>query len=257
MSDNVVRALRLTGKVGFLSRGLWRKHFAMGNSDEANRWQRRQLALLVERGLLAPHANPQGKSDYFVLTDKSRLLLENENLVHTAPAPIAKIYHDESVAHWMLDLEKMGLVCGWKTEGELTTKQSKEYQLSRDVRNKKYPDAIFKVQALGKERVFAVEYERTRKSSLRYKDILWLYGRSDSVGMVIFVCENKFIREAIEGRLRYLNMANLFDRVALAQSADWHRDPATAPLQVGSSTITLGEICDKVAQRKMTLSIAL
>jgi len=251
VSENVFQALRLAGKIGFLSRGLWYDYFARG--DE--RWRRRQLRYLVDRKLLTPHSNPAGQ-DYFILTQKCRRMLENENLVGVNPSALSQIYHDESVARWLLSLEKDGLVNEWQTESELKCQQTKIYQLSRDLRNQKYPDAVFKVSALGKERSFALEYERTQKSALRYKDILWLYSRSSSVGLVIFICENMFIQNAIEGRLRYLGIAELWDRVALTQAKMWRENPSLAPLQLGNKTIRLAEICERRKPEEVALSLA-
>lgn len=248
ISENVTSALKLAGKIGFLSRGLWYDYFA--NGDE--RWQRRQLRFLVERKLLAPHSNPAGQ-DYFVLTQKCRRLLENQNCIDVSPSPLAQIYHDEAVARWLLNLERGGLVTEWQTESELKRNQTKAFQLSRDVRNQKYPDAVFKVRALGKERSFALEYERTQKSTLRYKDILWLYSRSSALGLVIFICENQFIQNAIEGRIRYLGMPELWDRIALTQAKMWRENPSTAPLQLGRKTIRLAEICERPRNAEIAL----
>lgn len=248
IADNVASALKLASKVGFLSRGIWYEHFARG--DE--RWQRRQLQFLIERKLLTPHSNPTGQN-YFVLTQKCRKLLESENWMSVSPSPLAQIYHDEAVVRWLLKLEKKIHVTDWQTEGELKSRQTKAYQLSHDVRNQKYPDAIFKVIALGKERTFALEYERTLKSTQRYKDILWLYSRSGALGLVIFVCENQTIQNAIEGRMRFLGIPELWDRVALTQAKDWQGDPAAAPLRLGSKTIRLEEICERPMKPKLAL----
>lgn len=98
--------------------------------------------------------------------------------------------------------------------------------------------------------------ERTQKSALRYKDISWLYSRSSSVGLVIFVCENMFIQNAIEGRLRYLGIAELWDRVALTQAKIWRENPSAAPLQLGNKTIRLSEICERRKPDEIALSVA-
>ena len=251
MSDNVFRALQLAGKIGFLSRALWYDYFATGEL----RWRQEQLALLIERGLIARHSNTAVK-DYFVLTAKSQSLLENHNFITVSPAPIVQVVHDESVVRWLLRLEAEGLSDDWETEPEFKRKQTEEYQLSRDIRKQKYPDAVFKVTALGKKRIFAIEYERTRKSNDRYKDILWLYSRSSMFGMVIFVCENELIQSAIEGRIKYLNIASLWDRIAIARADDWHSNPAKAPLRLENKIITLGEICEKGESKKIAATIA-
>ncbi len=240
--DNVIRALQLAGKIGFLSRGLWYDYFGNGSL----RWKQRQFHDMVKNNLIVRHANPV-TDDYFVLTKKSRGLLGSLGDITVSPPPISQIYHDEWIATWLLELERSGVATDWATEMELKCTQAKAYQLSRDLRNQKYPDAIFNVRALGKNRQLALEYERTPKGMQRYKNILWLYSRSDATGLVIFICENKFIRNAIEGRLKYLNIPSLWDRVALAMAADWRDSPLTAPLTIGTKTITLEQICERQA----------
>lgn len=238
MPDNVWRALTVAGKIGFLSRGLWNKCFASGKS----RWNRRQIRLLSERGLLELHSNPASHNNW-VLTPLARRFLENMNQVSVGPPPVAQIHHDECIASWLLNLERQGIVTNWRMESELKQERVKDFQLSRDVRNQKYPDAVFKFQALGRERIFALEYERTRKSPIRYKDILWLYGRAaDSMSAVIFVCKNLTIENTILGRMKYLKLPELWDRVALTQADQWHKDPAGAAIRLNGRVFTLRQI---------------
>jgi hypothetical protein len=55
ISPNVLKALLLTGKVGFLTRDLWDTFFATGSK----RWRMRQIANLVDHGFLRMHTNPE------------------------------------------------------------------------------------------------------------------------------------------------------------------------------------------------------
>jgi len=237
MPENVVRALRIAGKIGFLSRPLWNEFCATGNQ----RWSQRQLELLARRGLVIAHPNPAAR-EYWVASPAGRRLLENGNYVSVRPAPVAQIHHDECIARWLLHLGRDKLATGWRGEMELKSAQAKEFQLSRDARNQKYPDAVFKVRAMGHERTFALEYERTRKSALRYKDILWLYSLQASISVVIFVCENQAIEEVIKGRLKYLRQAALWNRVAISQAKDWQKSPADAPIRLDGNAFTLREL---------------
>ncbi|MDZ4660167.1 MAG: hypothetical protein SGJ18_00975 [Pseudomonadota bacterium] len=237
--DHVADALRLTGKVGFLSHALWRDCFA----EKYNlRWQRRQLRNLVKEKILRDYAKTLNNC-YFVLSIKGRRLLEDENRNVVKPSPLSQLLHDENVARSLINLDKSGLLVGWKTENELKSTQGKVFQLNRDARNKKYPDAVLKINTHGIERTIAIEYERTRKSAGRYKKILWLYSRSMDFGMVVFICENKSIETAIREKLKYMQLPDLLKRVAFVQSAKWQIDPANAPLELGNKVFTLKEIC--------------
>ena len=136
-----------------------------------------------------------------------------------------------------------GLIGDWQSEAEL--KLTKEFQLNENVRDQKYPDAILKINAFGKDRTIALEYERTQKSSVRYKDILWLYSSKSDLGMVLFICEGTAIEKTIVGRMKYLAIAELYNRVALVQAEEWKNDPLNAPIRYGGKVITLNQICQK------------
>ncbi|MGK5089408.1 hypothetical protein WDW86_17800 [Bdellovibrionota bacterium FG-2] len=240
MPKNVIRALMIAGKVGFLSRALWNEFCATGNE----RWNQKQLQLLGSRGLLMAHPNPAAR-EYWVLTPLARRLLENSNCVSIRPAPVAQIHHDECITRWLLWLGREKIVTSWRGEMELKSAQVKEFQLGRDARNQKYPDAVFKIRALGSDRTFALEYERTGKSALRYKDILWLYSRMDSMNLVIFVCENLALEAMILGRLKHLRQPVLWNRVALTQSKDWQKGPTDAPIRLDGNTFTIRELAQQ------------
>ena len=244
LPQNVFEALRVTGKIGFLSRKLWIEFFAKGNE----RWNERQKKFLKDRRLLASHPNPAA-SGYYILTPISRALMTAWNLSSVRPAPVAQIYHDEVVARSILRLEQQGLVRGWLTENELKSKQVKQYQLSQDVRNQKYPDAVLKVWALGQERTFALEYERMRKASLRYKDILWAYSRTESLGMVIFICDSDAIKKTIKGRLQHLRLPDLWSRVAFTDAKDWIKNPSEAIIELGNQRLTLRSLCQRIEKK--------
>lgn len=244
LPQNVYDALRVTGKIGFLSRKLWVEFFARGNE----RWNERQKKFLKDRKLLEAHPNPAAKG-YYILTSVSRALMTAWNLSSVRPAPVAQIYHDEVVAQSILRLEQQGFVRAWQTENELKSKQVKEYQLSRDVRNQKYPDAVMKVWALGQERTFALEYERTRKASLRYKDILWAYSRTDSLGMVIFICDCEAIKKTIKGRLQHLRLPDLWSRIAFTDAKDWIKNPSEAIIELGDQRLTLRSLCQSAEDK--------
>ena len=129
MPENVKRALLLTGAIGFMSRPLWNEFFAVG----AERWGRRQLRFMIDRGLLAGHSNPAAR-DCWVLTPLAKQYLENENTAIVRPAPVAQIHHDECIARWLFRLSKDGIIGKWQGELELKQSQVRAFQLSRDVR---------------------------------------------------------------------------------------------------------------------------
>jgi hypothetical protein len=64
----------------------------------------------------------------------------------------------------------------------------------------------------------------------------------DSMQVVIFVCENLAIEKTILGRLKYLRLPVLWNRVALTQTQDWQKNPADAPIRLDGNAFTLREL---------------
>ncbi len=235
--DNVYQAVEFAGKIGFLSRELWSELFSSGGK----RWQGQQLKKVVQAKLLMPYPN-SALRDYYCLTKASRNLLENLNLCVLNPVNSNQLEHDGLVARSMWRLSKLGLITRWRVEAELKREQVREYQLSRDVRNKKYPDAVFKMKVFGEERTIALEYERTMKSAGRYRDALWLYSKMNSFAMILFVCENLAIENALKRRLQYMKLPDLWGRVAFAKVSDWRENPSEAPIGLGDKIVRLKDL---------------
>lgn len=240
MPKNVYHALRLTAKMGFLSRHLWNTFFNSGKT----RWTQKQIKALTEndKGLLKKHSNPTA-SNYFILTPKAQGLLLKENVHIVRPTPVAQLAHDEFIAESLFRLEKSGLIKSWITENEMKSSQMRRFELSTDPRNMKYPDVVFELSAQNKTYTIALEYERTRKASSRYKDILWLYSNMSNVSMILFVCEDQPIINEIKNKLKLMRLPNLFGKVAFAFSSNWKLNPAETSIELDGKAFTLKELC--------------
>ena len=140
--QNVTRALMLTGKVGFLCRDIWTTYFGEG----ADRWQRRQIADLVDRGYLKLHSNPEAGS-VFVLTRKGIAFVEEHAGSVVTPPPVTYINHDRVVAKGLVELEQHHLVKNWVCERELKRDGVKDYLVSNRDGDIKYPDAVFQIHS--------------------------------------------------------------------------------------------------------------
>lgn len=237
MPDNVFAALRFIGRSGFITRELWRTFFSEGNE----RWCRRQIELLCNRRVIEQHPNPIA-GNCFVLGCFGRILLARHGIPFVHPPYVSQLAHDELVAHSILHLSERNIVHSWHLESELKYFQLRQHQLNSSAKDQKYPDAIFKIRALNLDRLCAIEYERTRKSPQRYRDILWLYSAMESFWTVIFICENDAIASMIYRQLRYLNQPSLSSRVAFARVGDWKKDPELAPIELDGTTFTLSEL---------------
>ncbi len=238
---NVVLAIRFTGKVGFLSGALWHDFFGIGTT----RWKDQQLQFLSESQYFKRHRTATGKS-YWVLGDRGIELLKENKDTRVTPVSATHLRHDEVVARAMLTLLKENLLRAFHVEREMKTYGVKQFLLSNKDHDQKYPDAVFKMTAFGGTRIVAVEYERERKSSSRYKNILFQYANLTQLSMVLFIVENSGIRKAIEGAMKHLGQTVLMDKLAFVDAEDWKKSPLTAPIHLKSGAVKLGEICTKV-----------
>lgn len=236
--EHVIRALLFTGKVGFLSFDIWKQCFAVGS----DRWRHMQIDYLTKEGYFKNHRNPVARGTYVLGHRGEEIVNELRGAIVTAP-PVGHLTHDGVVAKSMQTLDAQNLLYSWVGERQLKRDGVKEYLISTKEDMLKYPDIVFKIQAFGKQRVVAFEYERERKAMSRYRSILWQYASLTNVSMVLFVCEKQNIKTTIEAAMKYLGQTALTERLAFADAGDWKNDPAMAPIQLGSSVIKLAKIC--------------
>jgi hypothetical protein len=238
ISPNVIEAIHFTGKVGFLSKDLWHEFFGIGS----HRWQEQQLQSVIERGLLRKHRNELAKR-FWVLSDRGVELLKQMKGAYVSPVPVMHLGHDRVVARSMMRLQREKLIRGFHVERELKTYGVRDFLLSDQDREPKYPDAVFKMEAFGGKRTVAIEYEKERKSHGRYKSILFQYARITNLSMALFIVEEKGIRSAVEKAMKSLGETALVDKLAFVNSENWQKSPLTAPISLKSGVVKLCEIC--------------
>lgn len=238
--ENTVAALRFIGKTGFLSRDTWERFFGTGKP----RWRRRHIECLVKRGYLRPHANSEARGT-FVLGQRGIALLDEQHWSRVSPAPVSQLGHDRAVGHALLALERDGLIHSWFTERELIRDRDRRYLVQKKDRIAKYPDAIFKMEAFGRGMTVALEYEATRKASVRYKAILRAYTGMQDLSMVLFICRSDTTQKAIQGCLKAFGGTPLVGRIAFADANEWSHSPSHAAITLRNGTVRLGEICPR------------
>lgn len=245
IAENALSAIRFAGRTGFLARETWERFFAVGNP----RWRRRQLEHLIHRGYLRPHPNPQGHG-VFVLTERSRNLLRAHSWSYVSPVPVGQLGHDKVVGESLLALNQASITREWVTERELVRDKDTAYVVQKKDSMAKYPDAIFKVVAFESVMKVALEYERQRKASSRYKAILQSYAGMSDLSMVLFVCQESSIQKTIQGCLKQFGQSSLERRLAFASIEDWKKSPLSTPITIRSGTIRFGEVCSTVSERQ-------
>jgi hypothetical protein len=245
MPSNVVHALLLTGKFGFLSRDLWNNFFARGS----DRWRRQQLAHLVRRGYLKRHSNPEAWST-FVLGRRGIEFVKSQRGSVVTPPPVGHLFHDGVIAKSFMELQNQRLLKNWTCGREMKRDDAKTYLVSNRDGELKYPDSVFEIHAFGKPRTIALEYERERKAMSRYKAILRQYSGLTNISMVLFVYQQRSIKTTIEAAMKSLGQTSLRERLAFVDAEEWRRSPENAPITLGGTEMKLGAICKPLAEKK-------
>jgi hypothetical protein len=236
MSQNTNDCLRLMAKCGFISRGIWRDYFAQGGT----RWHRRQLQYLCKRSLIEPHPNPKA-SDCYVLSKVGKIILAREGLHFVQPPFVGQLGHDELIVRSVLELVSSRLICGYRFESEMRALDARQHLRNANMRteDQRFADALLEVNVLGKRRILALEYERTSKSSRRYRDKLWSYSQSSSIWVVIFICESDGIRSAIKRQMSFLSSPLLDGKIGFVLRTSWIRGPADAPIALENQNFSI------------------
>lgn len=235
--QNVLDMISYISKVGVMSRETWYQYFSKGKI----RWKQDQLSKLLKRKILKKHSCISLK-DNFVLHDSVTPYLNLIKLSPVSPVLPQYIEHDETVARGCIHLKRSGVIEEWFTEKELKSENAREYLLSIQNGVQKFPDAILKVHFKEKLRVFAIEYERTRKDSSRYLNTIRQYIDANAMSVVLFITENDSIKKSIQSAMKHFSNTGVSERIAFIDVTQWKEDPLTAPIELKSKVITFEEI---------------
>lgn len=237
MPPYMAEALKFIGKVGVLTRPTWYVYLCPGTEQ----WKREQLLNMVKRGLLVSHTckNLQG---VWVLSDWSKDLLRSMGLSRVPPIYPHLIEHDLVVGTSMLTLKRQGICKDWLTETEIKIKELNNFLIEKKVNDSKYPDAVLRMQLNGNLSYVALEYERTGKSTMRYRAILKQYSSLKSIEQIIYVIEEQSIKKRIISALRHVGDKGLMDKIGFINGFEWKNDPATAPIAKAGKITSFTEL---------------
>lgn len=237
MPGYIFEALKFIGKVGVVTRPTWYTYLCPGTDQ----WKREQLLNMVKRGLLVPHTCSNLKGAW-VLTDWSASLLRGKGLSCVRPVPPSLIEHDEVVGTSVLFLKRSGICKDWLTENELKMRRLDQFLIENKDKDSKYPDAVFRMHFKGKLAFVALEYERTGKSTHRYRKILRQYSSLNSIEQILYVTEDESIKKRILSALRTIGDRSLSSRIAFIKGYEWKSNPTSAIFMKDNKATCLSEL---------------
>lgn len=237
MPGYVFEALKYIGKVGVLTRPTWNNYLCPGTDQ----WKREQLQNMVRRKLLTQHSC-QNLKGAWVLSSWVAVMLRQRGLSAVTPVPPHLIEHDEVVGRSAFILKQKGACKGWMSERELKMRGMDQFQVEKNKVSSKYPDAIFQMIIDGKQGYLALEFERTGKSSARYRTLMKNYSKLETLDLILYVTENDEIEKRIKSTLGIIRSSTFMKRIAFIKGRDWKIDPLSAPLLVDTKTTSLAKL---------------
>jgi len=226
LSSNTEEALMYVAKVGAMSKKLWDQEFSKGSRC----WKNKQLRILIKNDLLKPHNCQLDK--IYVLGEKGKAFARENNWSLVDPVLANQIVHDETIGHGLLRLERSAIGKNWMIEREIKSSSRDTLIIEKDSERRKYPDAIFQAFMGGEFCHSALEYERTGKTSARYRSILWSYSKLQALSLVLFIVEEESIKKRIEKAIRHLGVYSILERIGYMNVRDWRENPIEAPIEI-------------------------
>lgn len=230
-----VEEIRFAAKTGFLSRPIWEKHFATGRP----RWRRQQWLLFRERDLFKKHPSRLPK-DVLVLHRKHPGVKMTVGEAIAMPPFAPQIEHDEMVAGIVLELERKGLLLGYRFEAEM---RREEWGRPRHgAERPKYPDALLELAENGRTIKVAIEVELSQKSHKRYRDVLQAYAGRKEIKYVLFLARSKAIFENLKVAMRESFYLDRERPIGFCDLDAWLVSPGSAPIYFSSGEKNLRQI---------------
>lgn len=238
--NNVLQAIKFTGRTGLMSKQIWEKRFSSGCAT----WKITQFSKLLKKDFLKPYMKI-GKDQFYKLGLTGKIYAMQLG-IKTVAAPLSnQILHDAWIFESIIALDAKGYILEWISEAML--KSGCLFNEERWYHQKKIPDVLLKVNIQNDVRLLAFEYERTLKASWRIKETLRTYSGLLQIPLVIFICENEVIRQAYLNTLAKLNDRNLNKKIGFALSNGWHSNSESQPIQMLDRTFQLKDILQIVS----------
>jgi hypothetical protein len=162
----------------------------MAAASRSIRWR---VARIEKAGLIARFGAVRHLSrPVFGITQSGLAFLESRgHYLLSLPSTTDQILHPTQIPHALelvnirLALGKCGILRSWKSELEITSRNLVfESSATKDF------DAIVEVDAGGRFRSFAIEFERNPKAASRYRSIREVLDKDETTDMVLYLAAN-------------------------------------------------------------------
>lgn len=234
--DFPTAAVQLTARSGFITRKLFTTYFVNGRPvrSQLRAWNR-----LLSSGLFVRHHDPRFH-DVFLL-NKRKQIAQYGNLNNLVRTPYSGIIrHDETVLHGLLNIQEHGFLESWALEPEFRAQGTGAVRLEHYGQTSKYPDAILQFKAPEKSIAVAIEVELSMKDKRRYQRIMNAYSFASDLSLVLFVCGDERIENAVRASARQHFLPPREMEIGYMKNTEWLNDPILATMRTEHRECTLG-----------------
>lgn len=226
--------IRFAAKTGFLSKPIWEAYFAKGCYS----WRQKQWNALWERGLFLPHSSRLAR-DVLVPNSDHPIVKKLADRAPARPSIVSQIEHDETVARIVLELQRQGFLESYCFEPEMKAKELSQGRLPSKFNLVKYPDAVLTLRGPSKASKIALEIELSRKSPMRYRELLNAFQNRKEIGAVLFLARRKPIFDALRSAMRDIHYPNWERPIGFCDLDAWLINPSKAAIYFSDRVTTL------------------
>lgn len=230
LPSNVLAAIRVTSKCGFLSRRIWNEHLSHGHRS----WRFRQWKSLIDDGYFCGCREFGFANDAIILSRKGITTAMNLGMDPVGTPGAKNLWHDDDLISMALSLERHGLISQWTTESELKLGRMTDlFRFHETDQISKFPDLVVQLKHPTDVVLWAVELERSQKEHTRYYDLIQAYAGASRLDAVLVIAATASIEKNIKHAMNRLAYPQQKRPMLFASYQDFLANPGGSELRMG------------------------
>ncbi len=245
LHPEIIEAIQVAARFGFISEKIFRDFICASKRAMIYRVWRQ----IRDSGFFAPMESALGTNSYLKLTRLGKSLALRMSLSPIQAPFIQQLAHDEALVRFALANEKALLI---KKALPETYLKSSPYEFADSFAGatRKIPDLYFSLNVPDKKIRIALEFERTRKTQIRYRSILMSYAAFREAELVLFIVNDEAIEKTIRGTALRMKYPQRQRPLAYALADDVDKDPTGFPLKLQNRTLRFNEFVQELRDLK-------
>lgn len=241
---SIRKSIEVAARFGFISRSLFWNIISSNKQTQTYQYWNE----LTKSGLFEPLTSAFDET-YLKLTRTSREIAMSQKIA-LMPLPVLnQIAHDEFLIAFALRLESANLIQKATPECHFKAFPNTLKNLS-SANLKKIPDLYFKLNVANRDIRIALEYEKTRKTSIRYRSMLLSYAGFSAADMVLFIVNDNAIEKSIRIISQKVQYPVHLRPLAFALASDVEKEPLKFPMRLQKREISFQNFVQELSAAK-------